>query len=266
MRWRSSSSTKWSTQRGLRPSSKHCANSAVSPRLASTWRSSSAPASVERVPPEKSATTWREPTSVKSRGCCWAARMILAFDMQIPYRVSYNHASKICNKSTGGSLQESGSPLPCQLSYAAGSRHRAGRRRRGRVGTAGSGKVISGAPACPTATRPSPRVAKSPYSASKIAGEALLYSYARCYSLPMLVFRFSNVYGRFDNDLDRMERVIPLFVRKIYDGEPITVYGRDKMLDFTYVDDCISGLVPGINGLVEGRLVNQTLNVPFSKC
>jgi UDP-glucose 4-epimerase len=108
-------------------------------------------------------------------------------------------------------------------------------------------------------------VAKSPYSASKIAGEALLYSYARCYDLPMLVFRFSNVYGRYDNDLDRMERVIPLFVRKIYDGVPITVYGREKMLDFTYVDDCVSGLMAGISGLAEGRLVNQTLNLAYGQ-
>ena len=39
------------------------------------------------------------------------------------------------------------------------------------------------------------------YSASKIAGEAFVYSYARCYGLRYLVFRFSNVYGRYDNDL-----------------------------------------------------------------
>ena len=34
---------------------------------------------------------------------------------------------------------------------------------------------------------------ESTYSASKIAGEAMIYSYARCYELPYLVFRFSNV-------------------------------------------------------------------------
>ena len=55
-------------------------------------------------------------------------------------------------------------------------------------------------------------VAESPYSASKIAGEAFIYSYAKCYDLPYLVFRVSNVYGRYDNDLERMERVIPLFI------------------------------------------------------
>jgi UDP-glucose 4-epimerase len=78
---------------------------------------------------------------------------------------------------------------------------------------------------------------ESPYSASKIAGEALIYSYARCYDLPYLVFRFSNVYGRYDNDIERMSRVVPLFIRQISRREPITVYGENKVLDFTYVDD-----------------------------
>ena len=36
---------------------------------------------------------------------------------------------------------------------------------------------------------------ESPYSASKITSEAYIYSYARCYGLRYLVFRFSNVYG-----------------------------------------------------------------------
>src|SRR6185295_18246975 len=96
-------------------------------------------------------------------------------------------------------------------------------------------------------------IAESPYSASKIAGEAFVSSYSRCYGIPTLVFRFSNVYGRYDNDLDRMERVIPLFVRKIWRGEPITVFGRDKMLDFTYVDDCVAGVTAGIDALASGK-------------
>ncbi len=108
-------------------------------------------------------------------------------------------------------------------------------------------------------------VAESPYSASKIAGEAFIYSYARCYRLPTLVFRFSNVYGRYDNDLERMERVIPLFVRKIDQGEPITVYGRDKMLDFTYVEDCIAGMIAGIVAIASGTIVNQTINLAYGQ-
>ena len=106
-------------------------------------------------------------------------------------------------------------------------------------------------------------VAESPYSASKIAGEAFFSSYARCYNLKTLVFRFSNVYGRYDNDLERMERVIPLFVKKIAAGEPITVFGKDKMLDFTYIDDCIAGITAGIDALTNPSSTKPPASPPL---
>ena len=102
---------------------------------------------------------------------------------------------------------------------------------------------------------------ESPYSASKISGEALVYSYAQCYDLPYLIFRFSNVYGRYDNDIERMERVIPLFIRRISRNESIVVYGKDKVLDFTYVDDCVDGICRGIDLLSSGRDKNHTINL-----
>ena len=106
-------------------------------------------------------------------------------------------------------------------------------------------------------------VAESPYSASKITGEAFIYSYAQCYRLPYLVFRFSNVYGRYDTDADRMERVIPLFIDRIARERPIVVFGRNKVLDFTYVDDCTAGILAGVDALVERRVTDQTINLAF---
>ncbi|MDX1412920.1 MAG: NAD(P)-dependent oxidoreductase [Candidatus Promineifilaceae bacterium] len=106
---------------------------------------------------------------------------------------------------------------------------------------------------------------ESPYSASKISGEALIYSYAQCYDLHYLVFRFSNVYGRYDNDLWRMRRVIPKFIDQISRGETITVYGEDKILDFTYIDDCINGVISGIFLLVNGQEANQTINLAYGQ-
>src|SRR5215212_3261068 len=107
---------------------------------------------------------------------------------------------------------------------------------------------------------------ESPYSASKITSEAFIYSYARCYGLSYLVFRFSNVYGRFDNDLERMSRVLPLFIHRIARGEPITVYGGDeKVLDFTYVDDCVDGIARGVYALGAGRVANETINLAYGE-
>jgi UDP-glucose 4-epimerase len=107
---------------------------------------------------------------------------------------------------------------------------------------------------------------ESPYSASKITSEAFIYSYARCYGLPYVVFRFSNVYGRYDSDLQRMERVLPLFIHQIGRGEPITVFGgEEKVLDFTYIDDCVDGIARGIERLADGRVANETINLAYGQ-
>jgi UDP-glucose 4-epimerase len=106
---------------------------------------------------------------------------------------------------------------------------------------------------------------ESPYSASKITSEAFIYSYARCYGLKYLVFRFSNVYGRFDSDLWRMDRVLPLWMHQLSRGEPIVVFGEDKTLDFTYIDDCVDGIAHGVYRLVEGTASNQTINLAYGQ-
>ena len=107
---------------------------------------------------------------------------------------------------------------------------------------------------------------ESPYSASKIGSEGFIYAYAKCYGLRYLIFRFSNVYGRFDNDLQRMERVLPLFMHQLSRGEPITVYGgEEKVLDFTYIDDCVDGIVRGVERLGAGEVENETVNLAFGQ-
>ncbi|WP_435073290.1 NAD-dependent epimerase/dehydratase family protein [Halorubrum sp. HHNYT27] len=80
---------------------------------------------------------------------------------------------------------------------------------------------------------------ESPYTASKIGGEALVKSYDVCYDIDTSIVRFSNVYGKYDAS----NRVIPLFIAQASQGEDLTVYGDDKVLDFTYIDDCVDGVV-----------------------
>jgi UDP-glucose 4-epimerase len=107
---------------------------------------------------------------------------------------------------------------------------------------------------------------ESPYSASKIASEAFIYSYARCYDLRYLVFRFSNVYGRYDSDLWRMDRVLPLWMHQLSRGEKITIFGGDqKVLDFTYVDDCVDGIARGVYALAAGTAQNETINLAYGQ-
>jgi len=60
-----------------------------------------------------------------------------------------------------------------------------------------------------------------------------------------------------------MERVVPLFFRKILNEESITVYGENKVLDFTYIDDCIEGIFMGIKKLLNKEIKNQTFNLAY---
>jgi len=107
------------------------------------------------------------------------------------------------------------------------------------------------------------RNAPSPYAAMKLAGEALAASYLRCYGTPYAVIRFSNVYGRYDNDLARLERMLWIFARNVEEQQPVRVFGAEKMLDFTYVDDAVDGLWRCLDRLVAGdsRAVGETFNL-----
>lgn len=96
---------------------------------------------------------------------------------------------------------------------------------------------------------------ESPYTASKVGGEALVHSYQGCYGIDNIIFRFSNVYGMYDDSV----RVVPLFIRQARANEPMTVFGKDKSLDFTYIDDCIDGIMLGIEKFEEAK--NDTYNL-----
>ncbi|AXR77727.1 NAD-dependent epimerase/dehydratase family protein [Natrarchaeobaculum sulfurireducens] len=96
---------------------------------------------------------------------------------------------------------------------------------------------------------------ESPYTASKIGGEALVQSYDNCYEMSTCTVRFSNVYGRYD----RSDRVIPQFIARSYRGEPLTVYGSEKVLDFTYLDDCVDGISKVIKHFP--KVTGKTLNI-----
>jgi len=100
---------------------------------------------------------------------------------------------------------------------------------------------------------------ESPYSASKISGEVLIRSYNRCYGLDFIIFRFSNVYGMYDNS----DRVIPLFIRQCKKGQDLTVFGKEKMLDFTYIDDNVDGIMRCITNF--DKIKNDVINIAYGK-
>ena len=59
--------------------------------------------------------------------------------------------------------------------------------------------------------------------------------------------------------------VIPHFINQIKQGNQITVFGESKVLDFTYVDDCVAGVSTGLERLVRGEIKNHTINLAYGQ-
>lgn len=100
---------------------------------------------------------------------------------------------------------------------------------------AGSSSVYGATPDLPKhealPTRP-----VSPYGASKLATEWYALAYQHSYGLPVLSFRFFNVFGPLQAADHAYAAVIPRFVAAARSGQPLTVHGDGRQSrDFTYV-------------------------------
>jgi UDP-glucose 4-epimerase len=100
---------------------------------------------------------------------------------------------------------------------------------------------------------------ESPYTASKIASEAAVWAYHRCYGIDFIILRFSNVYGMYDNS----DRVIPEFIRRASTGKTLTIFGEGKIVDFTYINDAVEGIIKGIEKFEIAK--NSVFNIAAGK-
>jgi UDP-glucose 4-epimerase len=87
----------------------------------------------------------------------------------------------------------------------------------------------------------------SPYAASKLATEAYSLAYARSFEVPVLVFRFFNVFGPLQAASHAYAAVVPTFVSCALAGESLPVHGDGTQTrDFTYVGTVASVLTDAI--------------------
>ena len=121
-------------------------------------------------------------------------------------------------------------------------------RRHGNLHTivASSSSVYGANPALPKhedlATRP-----MSPYAATKLATESYSLAWANSFGLPVLAFRFFNVFGPLQPAGHAYAAVIPAFVDAALSGQPLTVHGDGtQSRDFTYVGTLTTVLADAI--------------------
>lgn len=97
---------------------------------------------------------------------------------------------------------------------------------------------------------------QSPYAVSKLAGEHYCRAFTRVYNLETVSLRYFNVYGPRQDPQSQYAAVVPIFIRRLMAGEPVTVFGDgEQSRDFTFVEDVVAANIqaaqaPGAAGAV----------------
>jgi UDP-glucose 4-epimerase len=108
-----------------------------------------------------------------------------------------------------------------------------------RVIFASSSAVYGDEPNLPSTERDSIDC-RSPYAASKAAGEALMTAFGRCYDISAVSLRYFNIYGPRQDPNSPYAAVIAAFLAALTAGRPPTIFGDgEQTRDFTYVDDVV---------------------------
>lgn len=94
---------------------------------------------------------------------------------------------------------------------------------------------------------------RSPYSASKAAGDLLAVAFAHTHGLPVSITRCSNNYGPYQYP----EKVVPLFITNLIDGVDVPLYGDGlNVREWTHVDDHCAGIALVATGGRAGEVYN----------
>jgi UDP-glucose 4-epimerase len=87
-------------------------------------------------------------------------------------------------------------------------------------------------------TEETPLAPLSPYALSKQVNELYARLYSQTLGLPVIALRYFNVYGPRQQPDSPYAAAIPIFLRKLAAGEPISIFGDGKQSrDFIFVKD-----------------------------
>ena len=92
------------------------------------------------------------------------------------------------------------------------------------------------------------------YTSTKMAAEMMCHNYSQLYRVPFTILRYGIPYG----PRMREELLIPLFIKKALNGEPLTISGKgEQYRNFVYVRDMAEAHVLAM----KESAVNQTYNL-----
>lgn len=116
----------------------------------------------------------------------------------------------------------------------------AARRHGSRVVYVSSGGVVYGEPEVRPTPETAPKLPRSPYGVTKLAGEQYLYYYAQIHGLEYVALRYSNVYGP-RQDPHGEAGVVAIFGRRVLEGRALTIFGDgEQTRDYVFVGDVVA--------------------------
>ena len=102
---------------------------------------------------------------------------------------------------------------------------------------------------------------QSPYSASKIASDAIAQSFYNSYGFPVVIIRPFNTFGAKQS----MRAVIPTIISQALFSNEIKIGSLFPCRDFTYVTDTVNGFIKGAEEGRDGEVYNigygQTVSI-----
>ncbi len=113
---------------------------------------------------------------------------------------------------------------------------------------------VYGSIECGSWTEESPLAPANPYAATKASADLIALAYARTHGLDVSVTRGSNTFGPYQYP----EKLVPLFVTRLLDGEPVPLYGDGRhRRNWLHVDDHCRG----IHAVLEKGRTGEAYNV-----
>jgi UDP-glucose 4-epimerase len=117
---------------------------------------------------------------------------------------------------------------------------------------ASSSSVYGDAESFPTTESTTPRPL-SPYGATKVLGENLVYLYCRNYGVPATSLRYFSVYG----PRQRPDMAFHRAIEAAFDDREFVMFGDGRQTrDFTYVDDVVAATIAAGKHGTPGKIYN----------
>jgi len=135
-----------------------------------------------------------------------------------------------------------------------------------RVVYASSSSIYGDSPELPKKETMLP-VPKSPYAASKLAGEYLCRAFYETYGLETIMLRYFNVFGSYQNPHSEYAAIIPKFLTAALTDQPAVIFGDGQQSrDFTFVNNVVEANLAAVAAPAEalGKVFNIACGESYS--